>query len=295
MNKLILFLASVLLACNPSNDTDIKGVWKLSGIEDNHTSDDRDSVSDVFAEDMLDYVAKYYNYSFINFYSDTGCIIRKGSEFIHADWKINEIRNTIVTKAKSPLDQSKKETIIKVIADSVLLIIFKPDTGIISFYNKSKNNISGFENYIKNNEFIFMFKKDRFEYFNEKDDIYSYENNCWQIRPSIPETNDQIKSRLRASINYTKILINDAFVRGTGKYNTRSIIAPIKLYKNGIGLIEKEKISSEWVNTFYSRDQAMIAYQMLNNSFDKKVIPVKKDNWVLTDIDLLRQLIENLY
>jgi hypothetical protein len=286
MNKLILFLVCILLACNPSSENDIKGVWKLSGIEDNQISDIRDSVSNVLAEDMLDYVAKYYNYSFINFYSDTGCIIRKGPEFMHVDWKMNENRNTIVARAKSSMNQAKKEAIIKVIADTVLLIIFKPDTGIIAFYNKSKNTIDGFENYIRKSEFIFMFKKDRFEYFNEEDNIYTFKNNMWRIRPSIPETSDQIKSRLRASINYTIIFINDAFIRGAGKYNTHSII--------GIGVLEKEKISTEWANTFYNRDQAMIAYQMLINSFDKKIIPVKKENWVLTDIDLLRQLIANM-
>jgi hypothetical protein len=285
----MLFLS--LLGCKSNDENKTIGVWKLWNIKENKMSNSTATALSGFSEEMENDVINYYGYSFISFYSDTGCIIRKGVDFIHADWKTNETKNTIYIKSKNSNQISKQEIVIKVIADSMLVLTFKPDKSIVTFYGNSKNDSAEFAQYINSTEFILFFRKDYFRYLDEKDDIHSFENNSWRIKPNSPENRDQIKERLKGSINYTRIFVNDAFIRGLGRYNTRAVFAPVRLYDQGVGLVEKEKISQEWIDVFYSQEQAMEAYQMLKNAFDKDINANDKGNWVLTDMDLLRQIL----
>jgi len=296
MQKLLFFLVSIfVLGCNSGNQDKLVSVWKLSGIEDHKISNTPYSVITGSTLEMKDFVKKYYEFSFVNFCSDTGCIIREGADFIQASWKINESRNTIIARYKdSCIKNSMHEVIIKAIADSVLVLKFRPDTNIISYYRKNNESDDGFSDYINHNEFLLFFNMYHILYNDEKDNIFNLKNNAWRIKPKKPETRDHIKERLKGSINFSIIFISDADFRGEIKLNKYALVAPIRLYGNGVEIIEKENVSQEWISAFYNREQAMQAYQMIRDAFRRGITYNEKDNWVLTDIDLLTQIYEKI-
>ena len=295
MNKLlIVFVFYFLYTCNPGHKDKISGSWKFIGINDRGLSNAQQMTNPDDIDSMKLFLIDYYRFSFINLYSDTGCIVRLGKEFIHANWKINESRNAILVRSKTNNIKVQKEIIINVLGDSVLILKLKPDNKIIELYNRLKQTSTGMDSYIKNNEFLFSFRKDNFKYETKEEDIYSFENNKWRIKPAKPETKEQIATRLKGSLNFTRITLNDAFIRGEGKYDTRMACAPIKLYNQGVGVFQESLVSQEWKDIFYNREQAMQAYKIMVDAFNQKIYPQNKGNWALTDMDLLNQIISKI-
>jgi len=300
MKKLITKFAIIMVlviacGCQSNEQTKTIAVWKIYKLEDYKIPGFSDTLTKDEKEIMKSFVMDYYGYAFINFYSDTGCIIRKGTDFINAQWTSNESGNTIIIsekKGKSELQESRFK--IGRIADSILVFKFKPDSGIVAFYKQSKGKDEGFSDFIGHTDFVFMFKKDFFIYERKTDDIHSFINNAWRIKPEKPESDAQLKERVKASVNYTKIYINDAFNRGEHYYCTRAVTAPLKLYSGAVRLLEKEKISKEWLDVFYNREQAMQAYQILINAFKKDLTTTQRKNWVQTDVEILNKICEKI-
>jgi hypothetical protein len=289
MNKIVLFLIICLtFSCNSISKKNLSGVWKLSSFEDPRMTKQGELLVNDFSDLMKGVTADFYQGSYLNFNSDSSCIFRLASSFFYGKWSLNKDTICLSTIEKDSTIDMK--LVVKKLNNDKMLLMLKPNLNIKE--NDSLNLIGGkgFSKYIKHAEIVFTFDKDAFEYKDLKDNIYTLENNWWRVKPTEIESHEQIRKRLKASINYTIIYLNNSLLRDDKSINLNNLNPPVKLAGNGIALLDKENMPQEWKDVFYNEDQAMEAYQLINDAFTKNIEVVDKDNWIELNVDLLTKL-----
>ena len=130
---------------------------------------------------------------------------------------------------------------------------------------------------------------------NIADDPFYATNNQWRVKPLKPETDEQIRERVRqALIFYGKYLdrnvaLNEQVISFTG------IPVILMWYKAGLAVIPKTRVEQRWVNCFYNKEQALKAQNMLENILDKKYKwDMTEPNWIRREADGVRQFADSL-
>jgi hypothetical protein len=113
---------------------------------------------------------------------------------------------------------------------------------------------------------------------NEANNPFSKQNNRWRIRPSAPETSEQIKDRLVNHFRFWEkyfewAVANDLKTLGIGSMNS-----PLKIYGNGIALIPYNELPDVWKRNFFDEGDSQIAWDKL-----KKMMDTKNVAWPKTD------------
>ena len=131
---------------------------------------------------------------------------------------------------------------------------------------------------------------------NPQNDPWYPANNSWRIKPETPETKEQIKSRLKDYLRFFSLFLRDNKKRDKSIVDWRGIPTIIGFYSNGISLYSPEKIESSWNNCFYSQEQAMEAYTLIDEVMKTKTINCRDDSksWVLLDACFLEGLYSKL-
>lgn len=108
-------------------------------------------------------------------------------------------------------------------------------------------------------------------------------NFAWTMKPSKPETEIQIKKRLKECVlfyNYYFIgFIND----NAKKIDFNFLPSCFNWYTGGIFLQSETKLDHKWINCFYSPEQAFEARTMVDKALAKKY------NWDTTQTNWLKQ------
>jgi hypothetical protein len=129
------------------------------------------------------------------------------------------------------------------------------------------------------------------KYTQLNDNPYHISNNIWRIAPKQPETDVQIKARLK---NYLQFHINFYKLNLATQQQSISFYgfpSCIKWYAGGIILIKEKDLPKNWFTCFYNKDQAMQAYKMMEIIVTKKYNwPTKKMNWVVKNLAVLEQM-----
>ncbi|MEO6287797.1 MAG: hypothetical protein ABIN80_17325 [Dyadobacter sp.] len=148
---------------------------------------------------------------------------------------------------------------------------------MLTFEFSQDNSISLIENARRSDQF--------------KEDPFYAENNKWRLKPTENENERQIRDRLKNYILHNIRILKAAGAREQVYVSKEFSEGIIKFYNVGIGVVERKKIPQTWINSFYSRENALQAYGMfedyLRYSDHKKHATgnwVRDDSNILTDI-----------
>lgn len=128
-----------------------------------------------------------------------------------------------------------------------------------------------------------------------QDDPFYPANNAWREKPSQPENDKQIRSRLTGYITHSAYLLNAADIRRQQIISWEFSKGIIKIYNAGIGLVPQDQIPEAWINSFYSPSDAMKAYAMFDDYLRTTSYKGSATgNWVKDDYAILVSILEGL-
>ncbi|MCE7038777.1 hypothetical protein [Dyadobacter sp. CY312] len=128
-----------------------------------------------------------------------------------------------------------------------------------------------------------------------KEDPFYAANNEWRIRPDKSENKQEVLARLRGYLLHSAYLLKAAETRKQQLISWEFSKGIIRIYRSGIGLIDREQIPETWVNSFHSRQEALLAYAILEDFL--MTTSYKGDatgNWVIDDYQILMSTYERL-
>jgi hypothetical protein len=128
----------------------------------------------------------------------------------------------------------------------------------------------------------------------KEDEFYS-SNNAWRIKPSKPESTDQLIQRLGNYFKHTTYLLKGADQRDVDVVSFSYADGVVKIYNSGIGVKEWEYISAEWKNSFYSEAQAKEACELFRNYLNNYPYNgTGSSDWVKDDYFLMLHIYNDL-
>ena len=135
-------------------------------------------------------------------------------------------------------------------------------------------------------------KSDAIVHKNFKEDPYYPANNKWRIRPTSPETHDQIRRRVRDCIHWYSLFFLDNHLRQATDISYSGLPSCFEWYNGGIGMKSRLDIDDHWKKCFYSEDQAFTAYDMIADELGKHSLkwPENPTSWVEQTGQVLEQL-----
>jgi len=128
----------------------------------------------------------------------------------------------------------------------------------------------------------------------KEDEFYS-SNNAWRIKPSKPESRDQLIQRLGNYFKHTTYLLKGTDQRDVDVVSFSYADGVVKIYNSGIGVKEWEYISAEWKNSFYSEVQAKEACELFRNYLNNYPYNgTASSDWVKDDYFLMLHIYNDL-
>jgi hypothetical protein len=129
----------------------------------------------------------------------------------------------------------------------------------------------------------------------EEDPFYPG-NNQWRIRPSVAETDEQLRARVRECVHFYALFFRDIYQRGETEISYSGLPNCFIWYNGGIGMQAKEDLGDKWMNCFYSSYQALKAYEMVASILGRHQLKWAEHpaSWVKEIADVLDQIAEKL-
>jgi hypothetical protein len=126
----------------------------------------------------------------------------------------------------------------------------------------------------------------------DREDPFYPANNGWRFKPPAPETNDQIRLRVKACVHFYALFFKDNAERHKGDISFIGLPDCFIWYNGGISLVPLIELDSQWKNCFYSEDQALKGYGILNDLFQRHNLkwPAHADSWVKETASVLEQM-----
>ena len=123
------------------------------------------------------------------------------------------------------------------------------------------------------------------------EDPFYISNNKWRFKPSKPETDEQIKDRLKQCIHFFILFYDEKINVHSDAVSFTGLPSCFKWYGGGIFLQKENELPEKWVNSFYNREQAMKAYKLADKLLGIKYNwPKKESNWLKLNVAVLRQM-----
>ena len=97
------------------------------------------------------------------------------------------------------------------------------------------------------------------------DDPFYPTNNKWRIKPTRPETQDELTARFAAYLKHIALILKAAKERKQDIVSFEFSKGPIQIYNGGIGIYSFELIPMSWRNCFYSGEDALKAYRLYDD------------------------------
>jgi hypothetical protein len=116
-------------------------------------------------------------------------------------------------------------------------------------------------------------------------------NNEWRKKATHPENQDELKKRLLNHLRHFCFLLKRTVDEDNSTLDTRYSLGPVQVYNKAIGARPFEKISKNWINCFYTEDEAKTAAGIFENfvttyKYNGKRAAdwIKQDYYILTSI-----------
>lgn len=94
------------------------------------------------------------------------------------------------------------------------------------------------------------------------DDPFYATNNQWRIRPSKPESPEELTKRFANYLKHIALILKAAKERKQDIVSFEFSKGPIQIYNGGIGAYPYESIPQNWKACFYNEDDALKAYRL---------------------------------
>ncbi|MGN6193372.1 MAG: hypothetical protein ACTHOB_00425 [Ginsengibacter sp.] len=124
-----------------------------------------------------------------------------------------------------------------------------------------------------------------------KKNPFSKENYKWTIKPKKPETDAEIKERVKESVQFYLYYFN-GFINGNAdQIDFKGLPNCLNWYQGGITIQNEENLNKKWISCFYSKDQALEGRQILQDAILKKYNWNEKEtNWLKQTTSVLQQI-----
>lgn len=133
------------------------------------------------------------------------------------------------------------------------------------------------------------------QYKNNSDNPYYIDNNRWRIKPRFSENDSLIKKRLKACLHFYVLFYRDNLAKQENIISFYGLPTCLRWYKGGIYLVKKDDLADNWFGCFYSKDEALKAWKMMDQIIGKKYTWSKdKISWVKKNLQVLEQMYANL-
>ena len=124
----------------------------------------------------------------------------------------------------------------------------------------------------------------------KEDPFYIY-NNAWRFKPAKPESDEQIKQRLKGCIHFFILFYDQKIKARSDAISFIGLPSCFKWYGGGIFLQKENELQSRWLNSYYNKEQAMKAYKLADKLLSIKYNwPKKESNWLKLNVAVLRQM-----
>lgn len=239
-------------------DTSLNGTWRLTGLSQGDSAETgrADSISKKENPAEVDLL--------LSFFPDrTFTEIKGNGEYQTGKFAYSDARRSL------SLTYTGKEEIFQISFDfasngSRMIILHSPSGNKLSLTGSGRN----LENY--------------------KEDPFYSANNVWRIKPSEPESPEQILNRLAGYINHNALILKAADTRRQEYVSWEFSKGIIKIYHGGIGIVAADQIPPVWINSFHSRNDALKAHKMFENHLLRTAYKgTATGNWVRDDYQIL--------
>ena len=120
---------------------------------------------------------------------------------------------------------------------------------------------------------------------------FSKKNYQWTMKPQKPETDAEIKDRVKESVQFYVYYFNGFVNGGAEIIDFGGLPGCLNWYQGGITIQSENKLNKRWINCFYSKEQAFKGRQILQDAITKKYDWNKKEtNWLKQTADVLQQI-----
>jgi len=128
------------------------------------------------------------------------------------------------------------------------------------------------------------------------EDPFHPANNQWRIKPRAQETDEQLRSRVKACVHFYALFFHDNNYRRQTEISFSGLPTCFIWYNGGIGMEAKADLDKKWINCFYSTYQAMKGYEMLASLLGKHILkwPEHPTSWISQTADVLDQMSNKL-
>lgn len=124
------------------------------------------------------------------------------------------------------------------------------------------------------------------------EDPYYPDNNLWRFKPGKPETQQELKKRIKQCIHFWMLFFKDNHQRHEMDISYIGLPSCFVWYNGGIGLQQEFDIDPKWINCFYSEKQAKEAYSLIGAVLSSKTLkwPEHPVSWVKQLGEVLEQM-----
>lgn len=124
---------------------------------------------------------------------------------------------------------------------------------------------------------------------------FSKENFAWTIKPTKPESPEEIKKRTLDFVRFYQYYL-DGYVRGEApKINFVGLPNIFNWYSGGIGLQSDKNLNPKWVDCFYDPEQAFDGYTIIRHAILKDYHWDKeKTDWIAQSAEVLGQMKDSI-
>ena len=120
---------------------------------------------------------------------------------------------------------------------------------------------------------------------------FSKENYQWATKPKKPETDAEIKLRVKESVQFYIYYFNGFVNGGADNIDFTGLPGCLNWYQGGITIQSENKLDKKWISCFYSKQQAYKGRQILQDAITKKYNWNEKEtNWLKQTVDVLEQI-----
>jgi hypothetical protein len=126
------------------------------------------------------------------------------------------------------------------------------------------------------------------------DDPFYPANNLWRIKPSKPESDVQIKQRVKDCTRFFQLFHADNMVRDSSQISFVNFPSCFKWYSGGIGIKQAKELRADWMDCFYDRAQALKGHAIMEDIIAKKYQWPYSHHWVAMNVSVLGQMYEKL-
>jgi len=263
---------SLFISCAATEDDKIKinednltGIWKCSEIELDAEKLEVDNEVIQYRNNQI-----IYEGYFLSFFPDNSGTLTIGTACEQFNWKLDTLKETIYFGQIDQLDGNQAISLTKSESSMELKI----------------SNDYGYSIFVKVNEIVSP---------NYEIDPFFPENNLWRFKPTIPESTTQLKHRIKNYLQHYKYLFEVSLNDSARKFTNKNAKGILKIYRGGIGLVKKDEISEDWIDCFYNEDQAIAAYDILNEYLGSKVIrKSSNEDWIHSNHKILEELLTKI-